>query len=222
MRDFLRRRIPTVDRILLVESSSRAIVEKLLPVLYRTFGTSLEIDLVTCHGGLPQALAPQASQTDLQEEHDPSVLISRASSGGTSLLAYPSTFPQATRTFRVSDYAGRAGRKRLYSELRRLHYPVLGIICAGDSIMGKWKWALAAHIPAKVFIANENGDFFWLDRSNWNILCQLAFSRSGLAGPGSLRTSARLALFPVTLAFLLLYASAVHLRRGFRLAFRQV
>ncbi len=37
-----------------------------------------------------------------------------------------------------------------------------------------------------------------------------------LAGPGALRSLARLALFPFTLIYLLFYAGTVHLRRGFR------
>jgi len=33
--------------------------------------------------------------------------------------------------------------------------------------MTKWKWWLAAHLRAKVCILNENGDYFYLDYSNW-------------------------------------------------------
>ena len=29
--------------------------------------------------------------------------------------------------------------------------------------MTKWKWWLGAHLKSKIFILNENGDFFWLD-----------------------------------------------------------
>ena len=32
--------------------------------------------------------------------------------------------------------------------------------------MTKWKWLIALRIPAKVFIVNENGDYFWLHRDN--------------------------------------------------------
>jgi hypothetical protein len=205
MRDFFRCRIPTVDRILLVESGSRAVVEKLLPVLYRCFGPSLHIDLVTCYSGLPEGLAACAAVSASPTPDDP---------------GQPVLIPNPPRVFRVSAYPGRSGRKRLYAELRRLRYPVLGIVCAGDPIMSKWKWVLAARIPAKVFIANENGDFFWFDHSNWRTLRQLALHRSGLAGPGTLRTAARIALFPFTLAFLLLYAAAAHCRRGLNLLFR--
>lgn len=118
--------------------------------------------------------------------------------------------------FHVSDYPGRAGFKRLCGELLARRHPVLGIICSGEPIMTRWKWALAARLPAKVFIINENGDYFWLDYSNWRIIAYFAALRAGLAGPGALRSLARLALFPFTLLYLLLYAAGVHLRRAAR------
>ena len=39
-----------------------------------------------------------------------------------------------------------------------------GVICAAEPIMTKWKWWLGNKLPAKTFIINENGDYFWLDR----------------------------------------------------------
>lgn len=115
--------------------------------------------------------------------------------------------------YRVADFQGRAGRKRLYGLLRAQRYSVLGLICAGQPVMTKWKWAIAAHVPAKIFILNENGDYFWLDYSNWATVRHFALFRSGLAGGGAVATLARLAMFPFTLAYLLLYAAAVHLKR---------
>jgi hypothetical protein len=32
--------------------------------------------------------------------------------------------------------------------------------------MTKWKWMLAARLPGKVFVVNENGDYFWLDHGH--------------------------------------------------------
>lgn len=119
--------------------------------------------------------------------------------------------------YRVTDYPGRANRKRLYRELRANGYNVIGIICAGEPIMTKWKWALALRIPAKVFILNENGDYFWLDRAHWSAVRHFVLFRAGLAGAGAVRTLARLAAFPFTLLYLLLYAAAVHLRRKARI-----
>ena len=44
-------------------------------------------------------------------------------------------------------------------------FAALGILCSGEPIMTKWKWWLAAKVPAKIFIINENADYFWLDRA---------------------------------------------------------
>jgi hypothetical protein len=180
VRYFFRRRVPDVERVLLVESGSRAISERLLPLLRRNHGPRFAVDLVTCFPGLPAG------------------------------------FPPDMTVFRVSDYAGRAGRKRLYRELRARRYSLLGIFCSAEPIMNKWKWALVAQVPAKVVVINENADYFWLDYSHWRTIAHLTFLRAGLAGTGSLRTLARLALFPFTLAGLLLYAAWVHTRRALR------
>lgn len=79
--------------------------------------------------------------------------------------------------------------------------------------MTKWKWVIAARLPAKVFVLNENGDYFWLDYSQWRVIRHFVLFRAGLSGAGAVRTLARLALFPFTILYLLLYAAAVHLRR---------
>jgi hypothetical protein len=102
--------------------------------------------------------------------------------------------PENTVVYRVTDYRGR-------------------IICSAEPIMTKWKWMLAARLPAKVFVLNENGDYFWIDYGHWSIIQHFALFRAGLAGPDAVRTLARLALFPFTLLFLLSYAAAVHLAR---------
>jgi hypothetical protein len=118
--------------------------------------------------------------------------------------------------FRVADYSGPAGRARLYAELTARNYPIAGIICSGESIMTKWKWALAWKLPVKVFILNENGDYFWFDWSHWRMMLHFALYRAGLTGAGAIPTIARLVFFPVTLTYLLLYAAFVHLRRRLR------
>ena len=118
-----------------------------------------------------------------------------------------------TCVYRVTDYRGRAGRARLYAELRRNRYSILGIICSAEPIMTKWKWSLAARLPAKVFILNENGDYFWVDYGHWSVIRHFALFRLGLAGAGAVRTLARLALFPLTLLYLLCYAAVAHLTR---------
>jgi hypothetical protein len=118
--------------------------------------------------------------------------------------------------YRVNDYPNSSSRKKLYSLLAANRYTVVGIICSAEPIMAKWKWVLAARLPGKVFILNENGDYFWLDRGHLSNIRHFILFRAGLTGAGAVRTLARLALFPFTLFYLILYAATIHLRRRFR------
>ena len=122
----------------------------------------------------------------------------------------------AGRIYRVNDYPGRANRQRLYKELAANRYAIAGIICCAQPIMTKWKWVLAARLPAKVFILNENGDYFWLDRGHLGTIRHFILFRAGLTGSGAIRTLARLLSFPFTLLYLILYAMTIHLRRKLR------
>ena len=124
--------------------------------------------------------------------------------------------PENTRIYRVTDYRGREARRRLYRELSQNRYSHVGIVCSGEPLMTKWKWVLALRIPAKVFIINENADYFWLDRGHVGTLREFVLLRSGLAGAGAVRTLARVFSFPFTFAYLLLYATIVHARRALR------
>lgn len=124
--------------------------------------------------------------------------------------------PHNTRVYRVGDYRGRTGRGKLYRELAKNRYGLLGIICSGEVVMAKWKWALGLRIPAKIFIINENGDYFWLDRLHLGTVRRFVLFRSGLAGSGAVRTLVRLISFPFTLLYLLLYATSVHTLRALR------
>jgi uncharacterized Fe-S cluster-containing radical SAM superfamily protein len=124
--------------------------------------------------------------------------------------------PESTRVYRVSDFRGRQARARLYRELRRKHYSLVGIVCSGEPLMTKWKWALALRLPAKTFIINENGDYFWLDRKHLKTIREFVLLRSGLAGAGAVRILARFFSFPFTFFYLLLYATVVHSRRALR------
>ena len=119
----------------------------------------------------------------------------------------------AGKVYQVSNYAGRAGRGRLYRELKQRGYSIGVLVCSGEPIMTKWKWMLAGRLPVKVLIVNENADYFWLDYSNWRTIRQIMLSRSGLSGAGAVRTTAGILLFPFTLAYLLVYTAFVHLRR---------
>ncbi len=135
----------------------------------------------------------------------------------TCFSGLPSGFPpDSTTVHRVGEYRGPEGRARLFRELAAREYTILGMICAAEPIMTKWKWALALRLPAKVFVVNENGDWFWLDRTNWRTIRHFVLFRAGLTGADAPRTLARVALFPFTLLYLLLYATAVHTRRLLR------
>lgn len=101
----------------------------------------------------------------------------------------------------------------LLNELKSHDYAAIGIICAAEPIMTKWKWWLATKIPAKLFIINENCDFFWADFAHWRLIAHFVFFRAGLTGAAAVPAIARLLFFPITLTYLLLYAGFVHLRR---------
>ena len=121
------------------------------------------------------------------------------------------------KAFRVGDYNGPAGRKRLYGELAANRYNVVGIICSAEPILPKWKWAMVARIPAKTFVLNENGDYLWLDWAHLRTILHFMFFRAGLTGAAAVPTLIRLVFFPVSLTYLLLYAGFVHLRRRIRI-----
>ena len=90
------------------------------------------------------------------------------------------------------------------------------VIYPASLVPPKWKWVLAGRIPAKLFIINENGDYFWCDRLHLGAIRQFVLFRSGLAGAGAVRTIVRLISFPFTLLYLLLYATTAHARRVLR------
>jgi len=130
----------------------------------------------------------------------------------------PAGFDPDTVVFRVGDYGTPERRKELMCTLRSRNYGVAGMICSAEPIMTKWKWLIALRVPAKFFIVNENGDYFWANRANAAIIRQFVSIRLGLSGAGAVRTFARLLLFPFSVLFLLLYAFTVHARRRMRLA----
>jgi hypothetical protein len=118
--------------------------------------------------------------------------------------------------YRVTDYPAGDARQRLYKELSQNRYNIVGIICSAEPIMTRWKWMLAARLPGKVFVLNENGDYFWMDHSNLAIIRYFILFRAGLTGSGAVRTLARVVLFPFSLLYLILYAVTVHFRRILR------
>ena len=76
--------------------------------------------------------------------------------------------------------------------------------------------AIAAKAPSKVFILNENGDYFYLDHSQITTIRKFVMFRAGLTGAGAVSTLGRLALFPFSLVYLLAFAGWVHMRRKVR------
>ncbi len=118
--------------------------------------------------------------------------------------------------YRVTEYPDGRSRQRLYKQLAANRYVIVGIICSAEPIMTKWKWMLAARLSGKVFVLNENGDYFWLDRGHLGAIRHFVLFRAGLTGTGAVRALARLVLFPFTLLYLILYAATIHLRRKLR------
>ena len=136
----------------------------------------------------------------------------------TCYAGLPKSFRESQGTvYRIADYPGPDGRKQLYAQLRNRDYGVLGVICSAEPIMTKWKWMLAWKVPSKIFILNENGDYFWADRGQWKTLRHFVLFRAGLSGAGAVATLFRLAMFPLTLIYLLLFAATVHTRRKARI-----
>lgn len=116
--------------------------------------------------------------------------------------------------YRVTDYPG-AERKKLLREFRNRGYGVMAIVCSGEPILLKWKWLIAAGVPAKLLIINESGDCFWCDKDNWSAIRQFVVSRSGMSGATILRSILQVAALPVTFTWLLLFAAGSHMVRAF-------
>ena len=138
----------------------------------------------------------------------------------TCYAGLPAGYDTSTTVFRVTDYVTPESRADFVRHLKARGYSSAGMICSAEPIMTKWKWMLALRLPAKFFIMNENGDYFWVHRDNSKVIKRFMLVRLGLAGEGSLHTIGRLVMFPFSLLFLMLYALTVHTRRKLRMAFR--
>jgi hypothetical protein len=137
----------------------------------------------------------------------------------TCYAGLPEGFAPDTIVYRVTDYSSPDGRKDLIRLLRSRQYSFAGMICSAEPIMTKWKLLIALRLPVKVFILNENGDYFWVHRDNAAAIRQFSLIRLGLSGAGAIRTLGRLLLFPLSVLFLLLYAFAAHSGRMVRRVF---
>lgn len=131
------------------------------------------------------------------------------------VLCCISTTPEGVeRAWRVQDHAG--SRWGLLRELRRERHPVAAVLMGEDGIMGPWRWATLAALPAKFLVVNENADFFWLDRGHLGPLTQFIQRRSGLGDDSVLRAFWRIVSFPFLLVYLAGYAAYVHAVRAVR------
>jgi hypothetical protein len=136
------------------------------------------------------------------------------------LTCFPAAPTGMAGIYNVNDYRGRKRRLALLRELRARDYAIAGIVCSNEPILNTWKWVLAAALPVKLLIINENGDWFWLDRAHWSHISRFIKYRAGLADAGIVRAFARVVVFPFTLSYLLLYAAAAHFRRALYRGFR--
>jgi hypothetical protein len=136
----------------------------------------------------------------------------------TCFAGLPAGFGSDTVVYRVTDYGSSEGRKELIRLLRHRDYSIAGMICSAEPIMTKWKWLVAWRLPAKLFILNENGDYFWVHHENAATIREFVLVRLGLSGAGAIRTIGRLLIFPFSVLFLLLYAFAAHAGRIVRMA----
>ena len=124
--------------------------------------------------------------------------------------------PDRTRVYRVTECRSPQARRSLYRQVIKNRYAMVGIVCSGEPLLTKWKWALALRFPTKVLIINENGGYFPLDFGHRSNVYRFVLSRSGLGDAGAVRRLALLISFPFTLLYLLLYATTVHARRALR------
>jgi hypothetical protein len=136
------------------------------------------------------------------------------------LLTCHSTTPTGFRgrVYRVEDYPHPAARRRFFRELASREYAALGILCSGEPIMTKWKWALVARLPAKVFVINEFAGFLYVDWGQVRNLTAFARVRMGLSGAAATPAMLRLLMFPIALLYLLLFAAIVHTKRRIRIS----
>jgi hypothetical protein len=132
----------------------------------------------------------------------------------TCFSGIPEGLPDDARIYRVRDYPG-TERKKLFHDFKTHGYSVVAMVCSGEPIFARWKWILAAGVPAKLLIINESGDCFWFDRENLAAIREFVVSRSGITGTTVLRSALQIAALPVTLPFLLFSAGVAHGVRAF-------
>lgn len=129
----------------------------------------------------------------------------------------PTAFdPDRGQVFHTHKVKGGGARGELFRSFAAARYSAVCILCTGDDIMTKWKWAAALRIPAKVMIVNESADTFWLDRGHLRELRHMARDRVGNAWLMPLRFAAQVLVFPFTVSILLTFAAVAHGKRLWR------
>jgi hypothetical protein len=109
-------------------------------------------------------------------------------------------------------------RRAYVNKLASGSYDAIFILCPGSGVLAKWKWAIALKTKARLVIADEYGEWFFVSFQNLSQLAVLLVRRSNLASfPLLLAAIAKLFIAPFVIAFLALYAAAVHLRRWIRM-----
>lgn len=185
---FFKRAQPSFDSVLLIESGPRKVTEEFLPFLYTVKGAA-RVDVLTCYANPPAAF-----------DFDRGVVYS------------------------VHDRDARDNRGAFIRQLASNPYTVLGLLCTGSPILLKWKWALAFRSSARLIAVNEEAKYFglevWNHRSMRRMLFQRLnpfadYTRESLLGT-LIAVLAGVFLAPFTIAYLLLYTAALHLRRWFR------
>jgi hypothetical protein len=104
----------------------------------------------------------------------------------------------------------------MLAEIASRSYGNIGILCTAEPIMTKWKWLLAVRTRAKLFVINENCDYFFVDRGNWRTMRHFVIYRAGFSGAEAVPAILSALAFPFTLLYLVLYAAWAHGRRAVR------
>ncbi len=120
--------------------------------------------------------------------------------------------------WRVTDAHGLSAKLAMALRIARSRPPVAAMLMTGEPIMFHWKMAFLVLLPSKLILVNENGDFFWLDRSNLAPLRQFVGARWGGGGEDAFRGLFRILLFPLVFLFLLISGALTYLGRWMRLA----
>ncbi len=129
----------------------------------------------------------------------------------------PSSFdPSRGSVISIHGTGGFAGRRQLITGLARNGYSVVSILCSGEPIMTRWKWAVALRVPAKLLVVNENVDYFWFDRGNLASMRAMVKHRFGVQTVSSPQLVISAVLFPFVFLYLLSYACWIHTRRLLR------